>query len=112
MKKTKDNCEHYYWGELCEGWRFLDNKELNVTREIIPFGKGEKMHLHNKAQQFFYIISGTATFEIEGKPFTINADEGIEVLPGKKHSISNECEIPLEFIVISQPTTRGDRKEL
>jgi len=112
MKKTKHNSEHYYWGEKCEGWRFLDTTDLNITRETIPPGKGEKMHLHHKARQFFYIISGIATFDIEGETHIVNSDEGIEIIPGKKHCISNNNESPLEFIVISQLTTRGDRQDV
>jgi len=112
MKKTKKNSEHYFWGEKCEGWRMLDTADLNVTREMIPSGKGEKMHLHKKARQFFYIISGSATFEIDGQLHEINKDEGIEIEPGKKHCISNHSNEPLEFVVISEPTAKGDRYDL
>jgi mannose-6-phosphate isomerase-like protein (cupin superfamily) len=111
MKKTKFNSEHYFWGEICEGWRMLDTDALNVTREMIPVGKGEKLHLHKTARQFFYIISGSATFKIESVTCEVGKDEGIEIPPGKKHRISNNGSEPLEFVVISAPTTKGDRYE-
>lgn len=112
MKKFKENSEHYFWGEMCEGWRMLDTDALNVTREMIPAGKSEKMHLHKIARQFFYIISGSAAFEINNETFTVNKDEGIEIEPGKEHRISNRGNVPLEFVVISQPSTKGDRYNL
>jgi mannose-6-phosphate isomerase-like protein (cupin superfamily) len=112
MKKSKKNSEHYFWGEKCEGWRMLDLPEFNVTREMIPTGKGEKLHLHKNARQFFYIISGSGDFEIGDEKIKVNQDEGIEIEPGKKHCISNNRNEPLEFIVISAPTTKGDRYEI
>lgn len=112
MKRTKLNSEHYFWGEQCEGWRMLDNDLLNVTREMIPAGKCEKMHYHATFLQCFYIIKGTASFDIGKDLFDINADEAIIIEPGKHHKISNKTNNELHFLVISQLATRNDRTNL
>jgi len=39
MKKSKENSEHYFWGDQCEGWRMLDTAALNVTREMALVAK-------------------------------------------------------------------------
>jgi len=69
------------------------------------------MHFHKKARQFFFIISGSATFEIDGQTHIVKRDEGIEIVPGTKHCIYNNSNKPLEFVVISEPATKGDRYE-
>lgn len=112
MKINQENSTHYKWGENCDGWKFLDKENLSIIREKMPPNTSETLHYHKKAMQFFYILKGTATFEIENKTFTINENEGIEIKPLKKHKISNQTKANLEFIVISQPTTKnGDRFE-
>ena len=110
MKIDKNNSEHYKWGNNCDGWKYLDRDNLSVIREKMPPDTAEVIHYHKTATQFFYILRGIATFNIGDKTFTINENEGIEIAPLKKHKISNQTKNDLEFIVISQPTTKnGDR---
>ncbi len=109
MKISKDNSEHYNWGANCSGWHFVSSKNLSVIEELMPPNTSEVKHYHNHAEQFFYIINGAATFEVENEIFEINKGEGIHITPEKKHRIKNNTLEDLEFIVISQPTTRGDR---
>jgi len=76
----------------------------------MPAHTAETLHYHEKAQQFFFILSGTATFEVEDESFTVQAGEGFHIAAGKKHNISNNTAGDLEFILSSQPSTNGDRK--
>ncbi len=78
----------------------------------MPPNTAEKLHFHNKSQQFFYILKGVATFEIEKEIYTVKNGNGIHILPNIKHKISNLQSKTLEFLVISQPTSRGDRVDL
>ena len=112
MKIDKEISIHYKWGEDCDGWKLLDKENLSVIIEKMPPGTSEQTHFHKQATQFFYVLKGTATFEIEGEKLTVEADEGIEIEPLESHLISNAGEKELEFLVISQPTTKqGDRFE-
>lgn len=110
MKKSKENSEHYYWGNNCSGWHLVKSQNLSVIEELMPANTSEEKHYHNFSEQYFYILKGTATFEIEGEIIKIHKGEGIHIKPRIVHQISNEEIIDLEFIVISQPTTRGDRE--
>ena len=56
MIKTKENSEHYFWGEQCDSWVFHNNDNLVVKQEMMPPKTSEKLHFHKLAQQFFYIL--------------------------------------------------------
>lgn len=108
----KKNSEHYKWGNNCDGWKYLDKDNISIIREKMPPNTSEITHYHKTATQFFYILQGIATLEIEDETFTIKENEGIEIAPLKKHKISNQTKTNMEFILISQPTTKnGDRIE-
>ncbi len=109
MVKNKNNSEHYIWGDNCEGWRMADCEELSIIQEAMPPGTAEKEHHHNKARQFFYILKGEAEIEINGKIFQLDEKEGIEIAPGTAHRIFNNSGEDIDFLVISSPTTKGDR---
>ncbi|WP_313890923.1 cupin domain-containing protein [Psychrobacillus sp.] len=109
MKISKKNAEHYIWGDICDGWHLVKNKELSVIHERMPMNTTEIMHFHNQARQFFFVLSGMATMEIEGELITLGPNEGIEVPPLVQHQMRNESDQDTEFLVISQPNSRGDR---
>jgi mannose-6-phosphate isomerase-like protein (cupin superfamily) len=112
MIKDKDNSLHYYWGKNCQGWKLVDEKELTIIEEEMPPFTSEEIHFHKKARQLFYIKSGIAGFEIENKLFSITANQSVYVKPGLKHRIINNNNEELKFIVISSPSTAGDRFRL
>lgn len=107
--KNQSNSEHYIWGENCESWILLDSDSLSVKQESMPSKTKEKLHFHSKAQQFFFILKGIATFYIENDKHIIAEQQGIRISPNTKHLIANETESQLDFLVISQPTTNNDR---
>ena len=109
MVITKENCEFYNWGDNCNGWHFLKTQDLSIIEELMPPGTSEQLHFHKFATQLFYILKGTATFELDGAVITVTEGQGIKIKPFTKHRITNNTKNNLEFIVISQPTTRGDR---
>lgn len=113
-KKVVDtiNAEHYNWGKNCGGWHFVKSESLSVIRETMPPAAKEKLHFHQKAQQFFYILSGVATFEIDGEGYNVSQGEGISILPGISHRISNNGNSDLEFLVVSEPKSHGDRVDI
>ena len=107
---SKDNCiKHYQWGTGCDGWVLADTKELSVKQERMPAQTAEQLHYHRFAQQFFFILTGTASFEVEEEKFTVEAGQGFYIGPGKKHRILNETASDIEFILSSQPSTNNDR---
>lgn len=112
MIKSKNNAEHYIWGNGCDSWVLKDSENLSVKQEIMPSQTAEKLHFHHHAEQFFYILKGEAVFYTNDEKFSVKAGESISILPKSKHYISNESENDLEFLVISNPSTNNDRTEV
>ena len=106
---SKDNASHYTWGSECDGWHLAKSERLSVIQECVPPGAGEVQHYHETAEQFFFVLSGTATIEVEGAIHQLNDQEGIHVPAGVKHVLRNESEIDLTFLVVSSPPSHGDR---
>lgn len=109
MKKSKENSEHYKWGDNCSGWHLVNSQSLSIIEELMPPKTQEKKHYHNISQQFFRILSGKATFEIENEIVEVEKGSGIHILPKVMHRIRNDQTESLKFIVISEPATREDR---
>jgi mannose-6-phosphate isomerase-like protein (cupin superfamily) len=109
MKVTQATAEEYQWGSGCLGWRFVDQAEMSVIRERMPPGTSEVRHHHQKSRQFFFILKGRARIELGGEQVPLTKDEGLVVAPGVDHQIFNESDEDLEFLLVSQPSAKGDR---
>jgi mannose-6-phosphate isomerase-like protein (cupin superfamily) len=106
---SRVNAEHYLWGGNCDGWHLVKNEMLSVIEEQMPPGTSEVRHYHCKAQQFFFVLAGSAEMELDGDKLGLVAGEGIHITPEMVHRISNAAGEPLRFLVISQPPSHGDR---
>lgn len=102
--------EHYMWGEVCEGWHLVRTEGLNVIEERMPAGAREERHFHSRARQFFYVLEGELTMEVEGRRHALGARQGIEVAPAERHQAVNESGGDVRFLVISSPPAQGDRQ--
>ena len=109
QKVSASTADHYVWGEVCDGWHLVRDADLSVIEELMPPGAQEVRHYHSRAQQFFYILSGQATMELDAETIRLHVGEGVRILPGTRHQIRNESSEPVRFLVISQPPSHGDR---
>ena len=105
----KETSEHYVWGEKCDGWHLVKTAGLSVIHERMPPGTKEAQHYHTKSRQFFFVLEGSATLEIAGVREVLQKHEGAEVPPGVPHQMFNESVGEIEFLVVSQPPSHGDR---
>lgn len=103
------NAEHYTWGNNCDGWYLVSTPELNIIEERMPPGTSEARHHHVHARQFFLVLEGELTMEIEHHDFVLGAGEGIEIAPGQSHQAMNRGTAALRIVVTSQPPSHGDR---
>ncbi|MFF2482840.1 cupin domain-containing protein [Paenibacillus sp. NPDC058071] len=109
MKISKANAEHYIWGSQCDGWHLAKGSNLSVIHERMPANSSEVNHYHEVSRQFFFVLSGTATIVIDGHEIVLEPHEGVEVAPLTVHQMFNKSDRDIEFLVISQPTSHGDR---
>jgi len=109
MIRNVKTCEHYRWGEVCDGWRLLERPDLTVIQERIPPGAGEVRHYHNRARQVFYVLDGELEIQLRDQLFRLVAQDSLEVPPGAEHCVRNAGDVDAAFLVMSAPTTQGDR---
>ncbi len=107
-----ENAEHYIWGEGCEGWHLLKRGDMSVIQERVPAGGAEVIHYHEASRQFFYILEGEGRMVFEDQEVVLQKGQGLEVAPMVKHQFRNRSEVDVQFLVISMPSTRGDRINL
>ncbi len=109
MTISTENAEHYIWGEVCDGWHLLKREDMSVIQERVPAGGAELTHYHNVARQFFYILAGEGTMVFEDGEVVLKKGQALEIPPQVKHQFKNQSNEDVHFLVISMPSTKGDR---
>jgi mannose-6-phosphate isomerase-like protein (cupin superfamily) len=89
----------------------LDRSDLSVIQERMLPGAAEVKHLHRHARQLFYVLDGKVEMEIRGEVLELGPGDAIEVGPGEAHRVRNTSLADASLIVISAPSTAGDREE-
>lgn len=111
MPTSKERAPRYDWGDGCEGWHLLRASNLSVIEERMPPATSEVRHWHARARQFFYVLDGTLTLEVEGVVHQLPARTGLELPPGTAHQAFNQSGAAVEFLVVSEPPSHGDRHD-
>ena len=106
---SRSVADHYRWGGDCDGWHLVRATALSVIEERMPPGAREARHRHAAARQFFYVLAGELTMEVDGTRHRLTPRTGIEIAPGAAHQAINESEADVEFLVVSTPPSHGDR---
>jgi mannose-6-phosphate isomerase-like protein (cupin superfamily) len=106
---SRASAQHYTWAGACDGWHLVRAAALAVIEERMPPGACEVRHRHAHSRQFFYVLAGSLTLELEGVRHRLAARTGLEVPPGTAHQARNESDLDVEFLVVSTPPSHGDR---
>src|SRR6185312_7405899 len=104
---STETAEHYVWGEVCDGWHLVRTPQLSVIEERMPPGASGQRH--EVARQFFYVLAGELTMEVDGVLHSLNMGVGLEIGPGCAHQAMNRSGADVRFLVVSQPRSHGDR---
>lgn len=110
---STQSAEHYKWGgphaSDCDGWHLVKTPDLSVIEELMPPGTSEVRHSHQHARQFFFVLEGELTLEVDHHDFLLGPGEGLEIYPGQPHQALNRTTNPVRMLVTSQPPSHGDR---
>jgi len=106
---STQSAEHYVWGGDCVGWRLLKSPGLSVIQERVPSGRDEMRHFHRHAHQFFFVISGRATREVDGHTVVLAGPSCSSVAAKVSHRLGNEESEGVVFVLVSTPPNHGDR---
>jgi mannose-6-phosphate isomerase-like protein (cupin superfamily) len=107
---SRDSASSYQWGPGCFGWHLVRSADLSVIQEEMPAGAEEVRHRHRHARQFFFVLRGVLVMECDGVRHVLESHSGIEVPPMTPHQARNESAAAVEFLVISEPPSHGDRE--
>ena len=105
----KSTAQHYTWGQNCDGWHLAASPSFSIIQEHMPPHSAEVRHSHVHSRQFFFVLSGALTIEMEGTRELLQRYQGLEIPQGAAHQAMNESADPVEFLVFSSPPSHGDR---
>jgi mannose-6-phosphate isomerase-like protein (cupin superfamily) len=123
---SRHTAEHYTWlshgpsqgsstvpsairPQQCDGWHLHRSAGLSVIEERMPPGTAEQRHLHRQATQFFYVLAGELTLELDGVLQSLPMGTGCTVVAQTPHQVFNRGEEDARFLVISEPPSHADR---
>ena len=109
---SKENAEHYVWGGNCDGWHLMRSETLSVIQECMPPGATATEHSHERARQFFFVLSGRLAMAMDGEVRHIGSQQGLEIAPGVRHHAFNDSMESVEFVLCATPPAKGDRINL
>ena len=66
-------------------------------------GQQQKVHAHEGATKFYYVIEGEGLFTLGDEMRTLTAGHVAASIPGKPHGVSNESSAKLILLVAMAP---------
>jgi mannose-6-phosphate isomerase-like protein (cupin superfamily) len=108
---SRESARRYSWGDGCDAWLLASEGLLDVREERMPPGTAEKAHAHSSATQFFYILEGAAVMRGREDDVLLAPGVGVVVPPGSAHQMTNTGKAECRFLVMSAPSTQGDRTD-
>ena len=94
---SKKIAPHFAWGNACDGWWLKKDGKFTVISETIPPTTSEVKHYHQEVEQFFYVLSGILTIELEDIAYRLEPEEGIAIAPQAIHRVYNNSDKDVIF---------------
>jgi mannose-6-phosphate isomerase-like protein (cupin superfamily) len=84
----------------------LSTALIFVHRGVIPPRSGIGQHFHNRCEEMFVILDGTAQFTIDGRTSELRGPAGAPNRLGHSHAIYNASDRPLQWLNINVGLTK------
>jgi mannose-6-phosphate isomerase-like protein (cupin superfamily) len=88
-----------YWKQLINGMH-LDGHLHCVEYVVVPSGSSIGTHRHERTEEIYYILNGSATMDLNGKPLQVAAGDLILTPLGASHGIANFSRQDIAFFVV------------
>ena len=104
------NVDSLIWGNNCNVYKLINEKQFYVIQETISPGSKDKMHYHSISDQFLYLLSGKIEVKLIDSEISLKQYQGV-MIPSKcvhcvVNSEGNEVAI---LLTISVPGKVDDR---
>jgi mannose-6-phosphate isomerase-like protein (cupin superfamily) len=60
----------------------------SLAEATVPVGQPTERHYHKLSEEFYFILEGTGTMEIDGETHTVSPEDAILIPPGAWHQIT------------------------
>jgi mannose-6-phosphate isomerase-like protein (cupin superfamily) len=78
-------------------------RKQSLAEATIPVGNSVTEHYHKVLEEFYYILSGTGLMKIDGEEQQVNPGDTVVILPGMRHKITNNGDVPLVLLACCSP---------
>jgi mannose-6-phosphate isomerase-like protein (cupin superfamily) len=73
----------------------------SLAEATVPVGRPTERHYHKLSEEFYFILEGTGTMEIDGEERAVRPGDAILIPPGAWHQIT--ATQPLRFLCCCAP---------
>jgi mannose-6-phosphate isomerase-like protein (cupin superfamily) len=84
----------------------LNTALIFIHRGVIPPRSGIGQHFHNRCEEMFVVLDGTAQFTIDGRTSELRGPAGAPNRLGHSHGIYNASDRPLQWLNINVGLTK------
>ncbi len=78
-------------------------RKQSLAEATIPVGGTVIEHFHKVTEEFYYILSGTGLMKIEDEVREVGPGDTVIIVPGQRHKITNNGQVPLVFLACCSP---------
>lgn len=75
----------------------------SLAQATVPSGSATQRHYHQRSEEFYYILSGRGSMEIDGEIREVGPGDAILIPPGAWHQITAGVAAPLVFLCCCAP---------
>jgi mannose-6-phosphate isomerase-like protein (cupin superfamily) len=85
---------------------------VELFRDSMAAGASTGIHVHQQADEFFYVISGRGFALVDGNEVPIETDDFVFVPKGREHRVKTAGPTPLELVfLVDRPGLASDFRE-
>src|SRR3981081_2569153 len=81
-------------------------RNQSLAEAVILVGRATDRHYHKKSEEFYFLLEGEGTMEIDGETRPVSSGDAILIPPGAWHQIT--ASTPLRFLCCCAPPYAHD----
>jgi mannose-6-phosphate isomerase-like protein (cupin superfamily) len=106
------SAEPHFQEANCVGWRLLDQDLLGIVEKQMPAGATTSWCRHDRLRQFFYVLNGQLSIDVEQVVRVVDMGSGLEIPPLVTYRVRNSGGWPASFLTIELRFSSMERKEV
>lgn len=75
----------------------------SLAEATVPGGTATERHYHKLSEEFYFVLNGSGTMEIDGETSAVKTGDAILIPPGAWHQITANSDSSLEFLCCCAP---------